>query len=121
MKTLLTLIALALCATCVRAAEGTQERIDSIQATVRTAFVAKRFDAINDLAGQMRQQRSRLADGRWELPFVTSAIEWGLPSHDSAAWQARLAQIDEWIAKTPRDSTPYLAKATALTAYAWDA
>jgi len=121
MKTWLSLIALALCATCATAAEGTQERIDSIWASVQTAFVAKRFETINDLAGQMRRERSRLPDGRWELPFVTSAIEWNLPSHDDAAWQARLAQVDEWIAKTPQDSTPYLAKAILLTAYAWDA
>lgn len=121
MKTWLILLTLALCATCARAVEGTQERIDSIQATVRTAFVARRFVAINDLAGQMRQQRSRLADGRWELPFVTGAVGWSLPQRDDAAWQARLVQIDDWIASTPRDSTPYLAKATVLVAYAWDA
>jgi hypothetical protein len=121
MKTWSLLLALIFCATCARAVEGTQERIDSIQATVRTAFVAKRFVAINDLAGQMRQQRSRLADGRWELPFVTGAVGWNLHPRDKAAWQARLAQIDDWIASTPRDSTPYLAKATVLVAYAWDA
>ena len=121
MKTWSLLLALILCATSACAAEGTQERIDAIQATVRTAFVAKRFAAIDDLAGQMRQQRSRLADGRWELPFVTGALLWNLPPRDKAAWQARLTQVDAWIASAPRDSTPYLVKATLLVGYAWDA
>ena len=121
MKTWLILLALALCATCARAVEETQERIDAIQASVQASFAARQFVAINDLAGRMRQQRSRLADGRWELPLVTGAVTWDLPAHDDAAWQARLVQIDDWIASTPRDSTPYLAKATVLVAYAWDA
>lgn len=121
MKALPTLLALFLWATFAHAVEGTQERINAIHATVRTAFIARRFVEINSLAGQMRQQRSRLADGRWELPFVTGALDWNLQPRDSAAWQARMAQIDDWIAITPRDSTPYLAKATLLVDYAWDA
>jgi hypothetical protein len=121
MKTWLVLLALALRATCAGAVEGTQERIGAIEASVQVALAARQFVAINDLAGDMLRQRSRLADGRWELPFVTSAAAAHLPRHDIAAWQARLALIDRWIASTPRDATPYVAKATVLVAYAWDA
>jgi len=121
MKKWLVLLALALCATCASAIEETQKRIDAIDATVHAALAARRFVQINDLAGEMLRNRSRLADGRWELTYLMSAVVSGLPPRDSAAWQARLKLVDDWIALTPRDATPYLAKANVLVAYAWDA
>jgi hypothetical protein len=103
------------------AVEGTQDRIDSIHAAVWRDFSAGRFEAVNDAAGRMLRERRRLPDGRWELDFVAVSIQQGLAAHDEAAWQARVARTDTWIARTPGDPTPYLAKAQLLLSYAWDA
>jgi hypothetical protein len=121
MKIWVVCIALLACLESSHAAEGTQDRIDTIQTDARRALLEGRFESIDEMAKQMQLQRSRLADGRWELPFVTSAFVWNIKPRDSSAWETRLQQIDRWIARTPKESTPYLAKAAVLISYAWDA
>lgn len=103
------------------ASEETPQRIEAIVASVSAALSERRYEDIDKLAARMLQQRSRLPDGRWELPLVSGAVRTGLKEHDDVAWRARLAQMDDWIAHTPKDATPYLAKAALLVAYAADA
>jgi hypothetical protein len=103
------------------AATETLQTIDRIQSDAYHALASKQFAKLNAMADGLRESRERLPDGRWKLTFVTSGLVDGLPKHDAQAWRTRLELIDKWIAATPGNATPYLAKANVLIAYAWDA
>lgn len=79
------------------------------------------FASLNAMAGALNNSKERLPDGRWKLTFVFSNLTSDIRKHDEHAWKSRLEQFDRWISKTPNDATPYIAKANALTSYAWDA
>ena len=121
LKASIAAVALGVGVAAVHAAETTQARIADIRALVQPAFVEKRYGAIDALAAGMTRDRTRLADGRWELPFVTTAFAWDLKPHDDAAWEKRIAQVDDWIARAPKDPTPWLVKGQMLIFYASDA
>ncbi|MGZ4982314.1 MAG: hypothetical protein ACXWAB_12810 [Methylobacter sp.] len=103
------------------AAEGTIEISKNIAVSAGEALSSKKFSLINSMADKMRESKERLPDGRWKLPFVTNSLVADLKGKDDKAWATRLALFDKWIAQTPKNSTPYLAKAEALVAYAWEA
>ena len=105
----------------VFAADGTIEQIKKIEGDALGFLLKEDFSALNAMAAEYNNSKSRLPDGRWKLTFVFSNLEGGIGKHDDAAWKARLGLIEKWISKTPSDSTPYLAKADALVGYAWDA
>ena len=105
----------------VAVATETLEEIQHIQSDAYKSLLDLQFSDINSMAARYSGSKARLADGRWKLSFVFFGLMQGLPERDAAAWDARLALIDRWVAETPTDSTPYLAKASFLIAYAWDA
>jgi hypothetical protein len=103
------------------ASDGTQAQIKKIEADAYGFLMKDDFASLNAMAGAFNNSKERLPDGRWKLTFVFSNLTSGIGKHDEAAWKARLELIDKWISKSPNDSTPYIAKADALTRYAWDA
>lgn len=103
------------------AATETLEEIQQIQSEAYKSLLERKFSNINAMADRLLTSRARLLDGRWKLTFVISGLTQGLPPRDSQAWEARLGLMDNWVAETPNSATPYLAKASFLIAYAWDA
>lgn len=102
-------------------ANGTIEEAQRIQSEAYRNLLDMRFANINAMADRFMASKARLPDGRWKLPFVISGLTEKLPSSDAKAWESRLRLVDKWIAQTPNNATPYLAKAELLIAYAWDA
>jgi hypothetical protein len=114
---------LALCLTLfpplVLAQRGSIEMAERIGIDALNALWAGQFAQLNAMAGQKLKTRERLPDGLWTLTFVTNRFSQDLKETDEAAWPKRLALMDKWIATTPDDPTPYIAKAGVLVEYAW--
>lgn len=115
-------LAISIClASMANAATPTLQAIDEIESQALSLLVSEQFDRLNATTDDMRTSKARLPDGRWKLAFVTSGLQKGLAARDESAWQRRLLLIDKWIAKTPDNAAPHLAKASLLISYAWDA
>jgi hypothetical protein len=113
---------LVLCLTPTGAtATETLQAVKNIQSEVFQALANEQFAKINAMADNLSESRERLPDGRWKLSFVTHGLTGDIPKRDASAWGARLQLMDRWIAATPGNPTPYIAKAQVLLAYAWDA
>lgn len=102
-------------------ATETLEEARRIESEAYRSLLDRRFAHINAMADRLMASKARLPDGRWKLTFVISGLTEELPSRDSKAWESRLHLVDKWVAETPNNATPYLAKAAFLIAYAWDA
>lgn len=102
-------------------ATGTIEEIQQIQSEAYRSLLDRRFAELNAMADRLTTSKARLPDGRWKLNFVISGLTNQLPERDAKAWASRLQLVEEWLAESPNNATPYLAKAALLIAYAWDA
>lgn len=102
-------------------AVDTLQVVNQIETKAYELLITERFVELNAMADSLRKSKERLPDGRWKLTFVTPGLSKGLAKHDAQAWQKRLLLMDKWIATTPDNATPYLAKAKILIAFAWDA
>jgi hypothetical protein len=93
-----------------------------ISARVEKHFYARQFKAIQALDEELRtsQSKQRLSDGRWSITFLYSQL--GVSSYNSKnydEWLLKLKIANEWIAQTPDQGNPYLARATIELGYAW--
>jgi hypothetical protein len=78
----------------------------------------KDYDKLEKMFAQYRASKESYADGTWKLMCAYDAI--ASPS-DSATWEGRQREIEDWIQARPESVTARIALARFLREYAWEA
>jgi hypothetical protein len=94
----------------------------ALRAQWRTLFETHSWSELDSLADRLRSQRLRFQGGGWQLHvFYTILSTVGSPSETDAAWEAKIAALEEWILRAPSSPTPRIALADAYENFAWKA
>ncbi len=80
----------------------------------------KDFDGLEKIAGRMRDNRLRFANGNWQLDDFYNTL---MLAADVYKWpeEKYMSILQEWIEQYPGSITPRVALAEALTEYGWRA
>lgn len=90
-------------------------------AGVREAFEKGDYARIDAVAEELRKSGEDYPQGTWKLDAMYDVIADIPDGEPDAKWKATFAKLDDWKKQYPKSVTPYVAKAQALTYYAWRA
>jgi len=90
----------------------------SVSDAATIMFHQQKFAELNSLEEQYRSSKERLPDGRWKLDLLFSGLSFVRNREKFNERNENLKLTDQWIAATPLNAAPYLAKATVLLSYA---
>jgi hypothetical protein len=94
----------------------------AFRTTVRHLFDVEKFDQLDEIAGEVRAQKSRFRGGDWKLHYFYGTLEEpGSLTAVDAAWEAHFERLQRWIASHPDSITPRVALAAAYLRFAWKA
>ncbi|HVT96480.1 MAG TPA: DUF4034 domain-containing protein, partial [Acidobacteriaceae bacterium] len=80
-------------------------------------LTAEKFDTLDEIAGRLRRDKTRLAGGTWQLRVFYAALDVpGKTEQDSAE---HIAHLEHWMAQRPNSITARVALAAALVRWAW--
>jgi hypothetical protein len=80
-------------------------------------LTAEKFDSLDDIAGRLRRDKTRLTGGTWQLRVFYAALDVpGKTEQDSAE---HIAHLEHWMAQRPNSITARVALAAALERWAW--
>jgi hypothetical protein len=89
------------------------------QKAVAQVLMENRFDDLDCLADDIRQNKTRFASGVWKL----RALYWGISEPQGHAtpedWTEFLNRLNHWVTTKPSSITARVALAKAYAAYAW--
>lgn len=88
-------------------------------ALIEKAFNEKDFAQLDKLYAEWCTGAARFPDGRWKLPFFSSALSKTFKISDM--WRTHLDDIKAWQKASPTSSAPLLAESVYWHAYAWKA
>jgi Domain of unknown function (DUF4034) len=95
---------------------------NAFRTTVRNLFNEEKFDELDELAGNVRAQKSRFLGGGWKLNALYSVLQGpGSLTATDAVWNAHIESLQRWIAQKPGSITPRIALADAYIRFAWKA
>jgi WD40 repeat protein len=101
--------------------DGEAER-RSISAAVHRLLEAQNFSALEKQADDLRQRKTRLRQGRWELQVFYDGVNGALyAGDDPAKWRDAFAKLDAWHRQYPQSITEPVARAHTLVGYGWSA
>ncbi|MDR3792982.1 MAG: DUF4034 domain-containing protein [Terracidiphilus sp.] len=86
---------------------------------VKKALGEEQFARLDEIARQLRTDKSRLPGGGWRLQDFYSMVD--AIGTDDAEAQARIALLQRWIAARPESITPHVAMGGVLHRWAWRA
>jgi len=93
-----------------------------ISAAAYRLFEAQNFGALEKQADLFRRKKTRLRQGRWELPVFYDGVNGALYAGDDPdQWRDVWAKFDAWHRKFPQSITEPVARAHTLVGYAWNA
>jgi hypothetical protein len=105
---------------CTGAPEAAQERFT---ADVRRMLEDERFEALDDLAGELDRTKARFAGGDWKSYRFQQAL--GAPAggcdDTDEHWQELLVSLKRWREQRPASMTAAIALAEASVGYGWKA
>jgi hypothetical protein len=87
---------------------------------VTNLLLAKNYDGLDDFFDKLRSSKAIWATGQWKLYNAYCGLCLAEAASD-AAWSARLAALQSWIAEKPESISARVALAEFLTDYAWKA
>jgi hypothetical protein len=104
------------------ATEADSQPAHAFRITVRNLFNEESFDQLDEIAGNVRAQKSRFTGGAWKLHDLYFALqEPGSLTATDATWNAHFQRLQRWIARNPASITPRVALAAAYLRFAWKA
>lgn len=104
------------------AAEAESEAAAAFRTTLRNLFNEQKFAQLEEIASDVRSQRSRFPGGAWKLHSFYGALNTpGSLTSTDAAWNAHMERLEKWIVFKPDSSTPRLALAESYLRFAWKA
>lgn len=93
---------------------------DVINDAVKSAIGRNDFDALSQMADRFRRSRARTASGVWKLSVFHSRVLAELGPRGEGQCEDRSADFfRDWMARTPKEAAPYIARAAVLEAQAW--
>jgi hypothetical protein len=93
-----------------------------IASAVHRLFLEHNFSALEKQAGDLRRNKTRLPEGRWELrAFYDGLTGAGYVGDDPAKWREVFATLDAWHQLFPNSITEPVTRAHTLVDYAWQA
>jgi hypothetical protein len=102
--------------------EADSQPARAFRVTVRNLFNEEGFDQLDEIAGNVRAQKSRFTGGAWKLHDLYFAPqEPGSLTATDATWNAHFQRLQRWIARNPDSITPRVALAAAYIRFAWKA
>lgn len=85
-------------------------------------FYNRQWTELDSLAEKLRSQRLRFQGGGWQLHVLYCILSTGcLTDQSDAAWESRIAALQDWSEYAPSSPTPRIALADAIEGYAWKA
>lgn len=96
--------------------EGQRAR-NVIYTQVLDGVKAGKFQALEDLAVDLRKGDARFSDDRWQLTAFYQAFSES--QHDDAGWLELIAGVERWRNAFPESVTATTALARAWTGYGW--
>jgi hypothetical protein len=98
------------------ATEADSQPAHAFRITVRNFLNEESFDQLDEIAGNVRAQKSRFTDGAWKLHDLYSALqEPGSLTATDATWNAHFQRLQRWIARNPDSITPRVALGRRLS------
>ena len=94
---------------------------NDIDNQVRELTKAKDFNGLDALADKLRKSRGTYPNGIWYLEAFYNDFLNIKNEEGDAAWQARIAMIEDWIKQKPTSPTARAALAKAWISFAWRA
>lgn len=92
---------------------------DVVNNAVKSAVARNDYDALSTMANQLRRDRSRTGSGVWKLSIFHSRILAELGPREGQCDDRSAGFFRDWMAKTPKDAAPIVARAATLEAQAW--
>lgn len=86
---------------------------------VRLLLETRNFEALEKLAGTLREKQERFADGNWKLPIFYEAFNPESGASDETGWSRMHDALDAWNAEKPESITARIALSNWWVAYAW--
>lgn len=89
---------------------------------VEKLFFARQFKSIQVLDKELQtsREKQRLSDGRWSITFLYSELSaCSCNSQNFDEWKLKEKIANEWIAQSPDQMSPRLARAAIQLGYAW--
>jgi hypothetical protein len=80
-------------------------------------LIAEKFDSLDQIADQLRSNKTRLTGGGWQLRLFYSALD--APGHTEQDSTEHIAHLEHWMSQRPNSITARIALATALDRWAW--
>jgi hypothetical protein len=103
-------------------ADLTDNHVRAFKVQVRSLFNKGAYSELEALAGQLRSKKLRFKGGAWKLnTFYRTVGSPGSLTATDAAWQARIAKLEQWIKDSPASPAPRVALARAYLRFAWKA
>jgi len=87
------------------------------QGDLQADLIAEKFDSLDEIADQLRRDKTRLPGGTWQLRLFYGALD--PPGQTDQDSTEHIAHLEHWIAQRPNSITARVALATALTRWAW--
>ena len=85
--------------------------------TIQTNLIAEKFDDLDQLASQLRRDKSRFPGGEWKLRIFYSALD--APQQTDKDSMDHIAHLERWMKLRPESITARVALATSLHRWAW--
>jgi hypothetical protein len=80
-------------------------------------LIAEKFDSLDQIAGQLRTDKTRLAGGSWQLRLFYNTLD--APEQTEHDSSEHIAHLEHWMAQRPNSITARVALATGLARWAW--
>jgi hypothetical protein len=84
---------------------------------LQTDLIAEKFDSLDQIASQLRTEKTRLPGGSWQLRLFYAALD--VPGQTEQDSTEHIAHLEHWMAQRPNSITARVALATALVRWAW--
>lgn len=80
-------------------------------------LIAEKFDSLDQIASQLRTEKTRLPGGSWQLRLFYSVLD--APGQTEQDSTEHIAHLEHWMTQRPNSITARVALATALVRWAW--
>lgn len=92
---------------------------DVVNNAVKAAVAANDYDALSKMADQFRRERNRTSSGVWKLSVFHTRVLAELGPRNGQCDDRSAPFFRDWMAKSPKDATPIVARAAVLEAQGW--
>ena len=104
------------------AGDADSKDANAFRTNVANLFNQEKFDQLDEIANEVRSQKSRFPGGAWKSHVFYSVLrEPGSLTATDQTWNVHFERLQRWIERNPDSITPDVALAASYLRFAWKA